>query len=541
MNVSKYMIVFFIGLTIAGITGINSIPDITVESLEATTTDGVIISYNLYHPEVTSKTPVIILGHGIMVTREMMTNFAMEMANQGYIVASLDWRGHGRSTGELSRDGLYRDLEAVISDIPVHAPSADMENIALLGYSMGGSPTFQYAQDHDTVKAWIGVGTAPSGISTEKTPRNVLVVIARHDEAFSLERVKNEMSLLTGFDVEFEKLYGSIPDGTGRKIHVVSWADHLTTPWNSDFVSTATAWVTETFDRKPPQGTVMVFHQRLIFLVMGITGFVGFLFIASYYLAQKMGISQEKFSFIPEKLSIRSFIAKYYVVTLSLFFSMALYLPLFLLPLSFAAFLAAVTGGLGINILVYCRLLAGKHNFNTILRRNLCQPLKIWLFSIIVTVIFMVCYYFLIGLHYLGFVPSVMRIPYLILYTGLLFVSFWIYSFFIQKGSKPLLEKKLKIKNPKTRLILISFINFVLIYSWFACIILVPCVIMGNFFFAMVLILMVPIFLFMSFFSVYMEEVTGSVIPCAMLHGVWFGFVITTLTPYVSSLTFMGL
>ncbi|MBU7047581.1 MAG: alpha/beta fold hydrolase, partial [Theionarchaea archaeon] len=436
----KYVMILFSVLTLVGITGINSIPDITVESLETSTADGVTISYNLYQPNVTSRTPVIILGHGIMVTKEMMTNFAMEMANQGYYVASLDWRGHGRSAGELSRDGLYRDLEAVISDIPDHAPLADMETIALLGYSMGGSPTFQYAQDHDTVKAWIGVGTAPSGISAESNPRNVLVIIARHDEAFSLERVKNEMSALTGFNVEFEKLYGSIPEGTARKIHVVLWADHLTTPWNSDFVSTATAWVTETFDGKPPQGTVMVFYRRLLFLVMGITGFVGFLFIASYYLAQKMGISQEKFSFVPEKLSIKSFIAKYYVVTLSLFFSMALYLPLFLLPLSFAAFLAMVTGGLGINILVYCRLLTGKQNLKTVLRKNLYHPIKIWLFSIIVTVIFIVCYYFLIGLHYLGFVPSVMRIPYLILYSGLLFGSFWIYSFFIQKGSKPFLE-----------------------------------------------------------------------------------------------------
>jgi pimeloyl-ACP methyl ester carboxylesterase len=540
MNMRKYMVILFIGLTIAGITGINSIPDITMDTLETTTADGVTISYNLYQPEVTVKTPVIILGHGIMVTREMMTNFAMEMVNQGYFVASLDWRGHGRSTGELSRDGLYRDLEAVISDIPVHAPLADIENIALLGYSMGGSPTFQYAADHATVKAWIGVGTAPSGISTETNPQNVIVIIARHDEAFSLERVKSEMSALTGVDVEFEKLYGSIPDGTARKIHVVSWVDHLTTPWNSDFVLTATAWVTETFEGRSPRITVMVFYQRLIFLIIGITGFVGFLFIASYYLAQKMGISIEKFCFVPEEVSVRSFIAKYYVVTIPLFFSMAVYLPLFLLPLSFAAFLAMVTGGLGMNILVYCRLLMGKQNFKTILRKNLCQPPRIWLFSIIVTVIFMVCYYFLIGLHYLGLVPSVRRIPYLILYSGLLFGSFWIYSFFIQKGSKPFLEQKLKIENPKKRLILISFINFVLIYSWFACIILVPCVIMGNFFFAMILILMVPIFLFMSFFSVYMEEITGSVIPCAVLHGVWFGFVITTLTPYVSSLTFMG-
>jgi hypothetical protein len=58
------------------------------------------------------------------------------------------------------------------------------------------------------------------------------------------------------------------------------------------------------------------------------------------------------------------------------------------------------------------------------------------------------------------------------------------------------------------------------------------CVILGNFFFAMILILMVPIFLFLTSFNVFMEKVTGSVVPSAVLQAVWLGLIITTLSPF---------
>lgn len=542
----KYVAVVFIGLTIVGIVGINILPvNSSTVTLQTVTTDGVTIFYNLYQPKgLTQKRPAVIIGHGIMVNKEMMTNFATELVAQGYIVVTLDWRGHGQSIGDLTSEGLYLDLEAVVTDIPAHAP-ADMERIALLGYSMGGFPTYQYAVNHSTVKAWVGVGTAADGsISDKTTPQNVLMIIAKYDEAFSPERAKESMVALTGAEldkIEFEKVYGSINNGTARRIHVVSGADHLTTPWNSDFVMTATSWIGETFEGSPPHISVMVFHKRVVLLLAGLTGLVGFLCVLSFVVAEKVGITSGGPSLVLDSLSVSSFIGKYYVVTLLLVFTMVLFLPLFLTPLPFTALLTTLTGGLGVNMLVYCWVLAKKEGnpIKMILKENLCQGPKIWIFSVVITVVFMGCYYFLVGLHYLGMVPSLPRIPYLVLYTVILFFTFWGYSFFIQKVSNPFLERKLKIKNSTARFLLIATMTFVLIYSWFAIIVLIPCIVMNNFFYAMILILMVPIFLFVSFFSVYMEKVTGSIIPNAVLQSVWIGFVITTLSPY-SSLIFVG-
>jgi hypothetical protein len=232
-------------------------------------------------------------------------------------------------------------------------------------------------------------------------------------------------------------------------------------------------------------------------------------------------------------MPVFSFIGKYYLVTFFLFFSMAVFLPLFLTPLPFSAFLTTLTGGLGINMLVYSWLLARpRYSIKSILKKNFSWNPRVWMFSVAVTVVFMLCYYFLIGLHFLGMIPSVTRIFYLVLYTAILFCIFSSYSFFIQKVLTPFLEKALDTKTPVVSYGAVSATAFVLIYSWFAVIVLVPCIAIGNFFFAMILILMIPIFLFMSFFSVYMERITGSIIPGAVLHSVWLGFVITTLSPY---------
>ncbi len=547
MKSTPLYLIIFAGLALAGIVGLSVIPgNVTKTTLQTQTTDGVTIFYNLYQPLEVTQGPVVVIGHGVNVNKEMMTTFAVELAARGFIVASLDWRGHGRSTGFLEREGLYLDLEAVIADIPSHAV-VDMEKIALIGYSMGGFPTYTYAVDHAAVKAWVGVGTVADGsISDTATPQNVLMIIAKYDEAFSLEDARESMVYLTGEpldSIEFEKVYGSISGGTARKIHVVPGADHLTTPWNSDFVHSATSWITETFEGHPVDSTV-TFHKRVIFLLAGLIGLVGLVCTLSSVLADKLKVEKLSGAHLVcsiETLSAKAFIGKYYVVTLLLIPTVLLFVPLFLTPLLFTAMLTTVTGGLGVNLLVYCWLLARKEkkSIKTIVKSNVCQSWKIWLFSAIVTVVFMVCYYFLVGLHFLGTIPSQPRIPYLVLYTGILFIVFLFYALFIQKASVPFLERKLKMKSG-IKILFMGIVNFILIYSWFVIVILVPCIIMDNYFFAMILILMIPIFLFLIFFGVYMEKVTGSVIPKAVLQAVWIGFITTTLTPFASGLAFFG-
>ncbi len=547
------LLILFIGLTLAGILVLNFYPaQISRSTHQAVTTNGEIISFNLYQPKnVNEPTPVVVIGHGIIVNKEMMTNFAIELAANGFIVASIDWSGHGQSTGPLAN--LTRDLDAVIAQIPLLQLYANMSALALLGYSMGGWPTYAEAVTNPNVKAWVGVGSIADGnLATNTTPRNVLMVIGRFDEGFAPEYAKIPMVNLTGSAsvdyIQFEHLYGNISLGTARRIHVVQWCDHLITPWHRDVVTTATNWILDSFEKPVPPS--YAFDLRNIFAWIGFLGIVGLTFTAASILADifhiRKNIASEKVENPNPELmktqSLLSFIGKYYLITFLLLPTLILFVPLLLFtPLPFTAALMMFIGCFGVNLLIYCWRLAkrSKLSLKTILRSNLTQKIPIWIYSLILTVIFFLGYYLTIGLNYLGIIPSITRLPYLILYPLLLFVIIFFSGIFVQKFATPFLEAKFKFKNPLVSYLSISLVIFLMVDSWFVILILVPCIILGNYFIAMVLILMIPIFLFMIFFSVYMEKLTGSIIPGALFHAIMIGFVVVTLSPYEYFLDFI--
>ena len=73
------------------------------DGLRVRTADGISIAYDLYRPAPgVPPPPVVIIGHGVVVNKEMMASLALELAAGGCTVAALDWRGHGAS-GQPSR------------------------------------------------------------------------------------------------------------------------------------------------------------------------------------------------------------------------------------------------------------------------------------------------------------------------------------------------------------------------------------------------------------------------------------------------------
>ena len=100
MKIKKYQLVLtivFLGMTLASAFGLNVVPaGVVRETHTATTSDGVSISFDVYYESnIPANRPVIVIGHGVFVNKEMMTNYAMELAARDFVVASLDWRGHG--------------------------------------------------------------------------------------------------------------------------------------------------------------------------------------------------------------------------------------------------------------------------------------------------------------------------------------------------------------------------------------------------------------------------------------------------------------
>lgn len=548
------LLIIFSALTLTGILILNLYPaDVSRTTNQTVTTEGDIISFNLYQPKgLTEPTPVVVMGHGIIVNKEMMTSFAMELANAGLIVANLDWNGHGQSTGELGN--LADDLEAVIAAIPLLQPLANMSAIALLGYSMGGFGTYPYAVNHSNVLAWVGVGTLPDGaISNTTNPQNVFVIVGSLDEAITPNLIKADMVNLTGVssadEFEFETLYGSMNNGTARKVHIVPGADHLVTPWHRDFVVPATLWITESLGIPQSPSSSWVFDLRSAFAWIGFLSLVGVLFVSAEILSDKFKVRKDtnsapQLTIDPKGLketSLLSFIGKYYLITFLLLPTIVLFIPLFFTPIAITAVIVAMIGCYSVNLLIYGWRLAKRWNFSlkSLLRENISAKLNVWIYAIVLTVIFFFGYYLSIGLNFLGMIPAIIRIPYLILYCGILFFIIFVSSTFVQKIALPYFDAKFQFKNSVVNYIVKSLIIFILVDSWFVILIMIPCIIVGNYFLAMFLLIMFPIFLMMICFGLYMEKLTGSVIPGVLLHTILIGFLIVTLSPYGNIIDFI--
>ncbi|MHA1698781.1 MAG: alpha/beta hydrolase [Promethearchaeota archaeon] len=580
------LIVFLIGVI-----GLSVVPlgvDRKTHSIK--TADGITIYYDLYYPSGTQdQRPVIVMGHGVIVNKEMMASFARELAGNGFIVACIDWRGHGQSTGYLNTSRLGMDLAAVLEDISHRFSLANMSALGLAGYSMGGRPTYEYASTHpDQVKAWVGVGTSTRAASNNESspsiPHNVLVINGEQDEAFELATLKDDFAHLlaqpvsTGDRVLVNHLYGDLADGTARKILILPAMDHLTVPWDPRSVAAMTSWFVETFYGEPPARPDAVYYQRIVFFYMGLAGLVGIIYGFSLFMARMQkpadddgegtGKKQEleqgnkgyhdgdktsiqvrdNSAITPDDLASvkpRSFIARYYFHVL-VFPGVLGLIPiatLMLLPLPFTAFLAVLVGGLAINILFFIWLLLKKMklSFKSFLSSNIKTSGKSWMIGIISSVIFMAGFYLVVGQHYIGTIPSINRLVYLPLFALVLFFSLWIYDMFGQKMIQPLLKAHLGLKSKIGSLLLESFLTFVLVFSWNCIIILVPCTIANNYFFAMILILMAPIDFWATTCGTYMDRLTGSTIPNAVMQSIMIAFFTLTLSPFVSVLEIIAM
>ncbi|NMC07373.1 MAG: alpha/beta fold hydrolase [Candidatus Lokiarchaeota archaeon] len=571
MAVKKYQLVLtlvFLGMTLVGAIGLNTYPGDVVRSTRvATTSDGVQISFNTYHKStIPANRPVIVMGHGVIVNKEMMTNFAIELAARDFVVASIDWRGHGHSGGTLENNKHILDLEAVIGTIPAIVPTANMSAIGLIGYSMGGGPTFQYAVNHSAVKAWVGVGTAPRGnVANTTNPRNVLVIRGEFDEAFSLKGLVQQMVNLTGVsspaDVQLDHLYGSIASGNARKLDTVPLADHLTVPWDAAFISSATDWMVQTFDAIVPDLSVMVYHARAFMLFAGLIGLVGLVYGIALMLARALGFKdkepgQEIVGSVATAgtsesskanrtrndagLSSPRFLLLYYAWTFLLIPTAIIPAMSFFLPLFLTSFLVTLVGCYAINVAIFSwryfkRSMQGTMPFTSIFWSG-ARDRRTWLIGTVVTLVIVLGFWLVVGLNYLGSMPALDRTGYVLIYGAIMFLCYMAISTFSEKVVVQFIDRKVRFSSEKVRYVVHSFVAFMLVYSWFFAIIMLICAAMGSMFIAMIAWLMIPIYLFGSFAGVYLQRLTGSSIPNALLQATLLTLLIVTLSPLGSLL-----
>lgn len=197
--------------------------------------DGVMISALLYIPKTaTAKTPApgILAVHGYINSRETQDGFAIEFARRGYVVLAIDQTGHGYSSPPLGADvfGALSSLRYLHS-----LNIVDKKNVGLEGHSMGGYAIIGAAAFMpDAYKSMVLEATAPGVFVPEgnaRFPKNVAVVQTKWEEFSALhwgvpnskEMVRSpRMKALFGTetDVVPGRLYGSVAEGTARKLYL---------------------------------------------------------------------------------------------------------------------------------------------------------------------------------------------------------------------------------------------------------------------------------------------------------------------------------
>ncbi|MFX1425330.1 MAG: serine aminopeptidase domain-containing protein [Promethearchaeota archaeon] len=545
--ISLLLSIFIIGTVLMLILPVNvkAIYNKTVK-----TVDGEIISFNVFEPRrpgVNKK--AIILGHGIMSNKEMLKGFAIELAAAGFVAVPLDFRGHGQSTGELKRDLLINDINAIISYLNARS---DINTSALgyFGFSMGGFPGIEIVNQSTDFRCFIGAGTrlpndVRKGNSTH--PLNILMILGRYDEVITPEELKEGLSNYTGItpeDLDVNRLYGSFQEGNAAMIYLDDNTNHVLGDWDPDFIREARNFALNCFPDVMPIDENFYANIRLVILFLQLVGGFGFFGLIVNPLAKIILRTREEQKPIIET----EYESLLHLGGKTIGYSLALGIPgilifvpiILILFLAVAGFISALLFGQAFGILVLLWRIGKKKNIKLI--QTIKSPFKIsrinivkqFLLGGILATLLTVFIYLSGGLHYIGMIPSITKIPWIPLYFLIFFIIFMIFGLMFHgilqnkygKGIRPLIK--------------VSLIIFGIQFLYMFMILLIIAFVMGSFFyFGSFLPIALPLFLLNSFISTVIYDKTGSIIPVALVNTLFFTLLVCTISPYQSGISFI--
>ena len=475
------------------------------------TTDGVTISFNVFEPRRTGlNKKAVILGHGSMSNKEMLTGNAIELAAAGFVAVTFDFRGHGQSTGTPEWESFTNDIDAIVSYLNSRA---DINTSALgyFGFSMGGFPGMQIVNESTDFHCFIGAATwLPEGVRKGNSthPLNILMILGRYDELITPEDLKVGLSSYTdkpASDLDVNKLYGSFQEGNAAMIYLDDNSNHVLGDWDPDFIRETRNFVMNTFPDVKPIDENFYANIRLIIFFLQLLGGIGFFLLIVHPLSKVLLKTEENeaFEIQLEGDSIRSLSIKTLLYSLLLGLpGILIFVPIILLVyVPIAGFVLALLFGQTFGILILLWRLGKKIDISlvTILkkpfqgsRNNLIRQ---FLLGIILAIIVTIVIYLSSGLNYMGIIPSLMKIPWLFLVFPIFFIIFMVFSLLGQGILQNKFDRGVK------DLIKISLLQFGFLILYMSTYLLIIALIMNDFFyFGSFLPIAIPVFLLSSSF-----------------------------------------
>ncbi|TFG02367.1 MAG: hypothetical protein EU540_01685 [Promethearchaeota archaeon] len=524
-------------------------------NLTVETKDGEQISFNTYEPidRHNDKMTAIIIGHGVMVNKEMLKSYAIELATSGFFVVTHDFRGHGLSSGELERNKLKNDVKAIKKYL-LDKGNIDRHNFGYIGYSMGGFAGNDVVKDDNDFKFFIGVGTglALDYEDCKNRDLNILMILAKYDQGRRLEDSKEEIAdrlNIDDEDVHVNKLYESFETKNATKLFYDDNSDHFTTAYDQDFIREARDFAINTFPKVEPIDENFYANFRFLILIMQIVSGLACFFLIIKPLAKlivkpKEEEEEEVFEIKTEDETIETLSLKALIYSFVLaipgmaiiFFTVFLFLPLTTAGLS-----TAVLFGQAFGILILLWRI-GKKNDRGLIKEILLKPFRgkrrdllreIALGAILASILYTILY-LSIGLNYLGIIPSLNKVPWVLIYMAIGFFMLLIFSIFFQVIIQVKFEKGMK------NLFKAALLQYSILMVYFITFVMIFCILMGTMFYNMFFYFAIPMFLLAVFISALLYQQTGKILAGTIVNSVFILLIICTLSPLSFGLAIPG-
>jgi pimeloyl-ACP methyl ester carboxylesterase len=175
--------------------------------------DGCRVFYDLTGPQ---DAPAVVLIHGYGVNRKMW-NPQLD-ALKDYRVINVDVRGHG-----LSRPCPDFTVKNAAADIHAILDAENWKNAVMVGLSMGGYITQQYAADYGKAKGYMIIGSTPIFVPYKTWGKIGLKYSAPLFNLYPWETLKKQMAKASALnEVARAELYDMFGEMT-KKEFVASW------------------------------------------------------------------------------------------------------------------------------------------------------------------------------------------------------------------------------------------------------------------------------------------------------------------------------
>ena len=523
--------------------------------LTTQTDDGVTISFNIFEPVNSADNgsrPAIIIGHGVMVNKEMLKGYALEFAAAGFVAVPFDFRGHGQSTGEFDRDAMVKDIEAIKNYLNNSRTDVNTSNLGYLGYSMGGLGQALIHTDVD-FKCFIGIGTWLNNTLRKGTllnPLEVLMILARYDEAVQPSDVIGVLANRTGVpaaDIDLNRMYGSFEYGNASMIYLDDNSNHLTTAWDEDFIREARDWAINSFGIDVIDENFYA-NIRGIILMVQIFGGVGFFFLSIDPLSKLILKSKkdreteiELYKIEIPDISIKTITIRAIGYSLALgILGILIFIPLLLiLPLAIAGFVLALLFGAAFGILILMWRMGKKADlrlrgmFRGVFKGRDKILRQIVLGAVLTTILYLIAY-ISIGQNYMGLLPSITKMWTIPIFFAISFVIFIMFNLLTQV----ILQNK--YEDSRKDILKAGFPGFIFPFIYYFTYLLIFGIVLGSYFyfgnFMPIASIMFPL---TAFVSVVCYKKTGNIIVGAIVNSFMLTMLIVTMSPPQTGLSFL--